>query len=108
MLAKLNYLFSKGCLKEKPIRTFYLIIRVLIADLLKKKINYIANLGQSKFFYNYKPYSESGIGGRGQFILREYYDKFFLGQKFYQKNLILLMLDVPEVFFNVFTWITKF
>ena len=78
MLAKLNYLFSKGCLKEKPIRTFYLIIRVLIADLLKKKINYIAHLKQSKFFYNYKPYSESGIGGRGQFILREYYDKFFL------------------------------
>ena len=50
MLAKLNYLFSKGCLKEKPIRTFYLIIRVLIADLLKKKINYIAHLKQSKFF----------------------------------------------------------
>ena len=103
MLEKLNYLISKGCLKEKPIRTFYLIIRVLIADLLKKKINYIANLEQSKFFYNYKPYSESGIGGRGQFILREYYDKFFFeGQKILPKKFNFIDVGCSRGFFSMY------
>ena len=83
MFEKLRYPISTGCFNEKPFRTVYYIIRIILSDYFKLKINYEANINKSRFFYNYKPYSKSGLGGRGQYILREYYDKFFsVGKKY--------------------------
>lgn len=78
MLENLKYPISTGCFKEKPFRTIYYIFLIIISDFFKLKINYKAEIKKSKFYYNYKPHSQRGLGGRGQFILREYYDKFFL------------------------------
>ena len=61
-------------------------MRVIFADPLKLKINYKALIKNSKFNYNYKPYVESGYGGRGQYILREYYDKLFLLVRYLRKK----------------------
>ena len=76
-MEKLKYPYSTGCLTEKPFRSIFLIIKVILADLFKFEINYKAVVKKSKFNYNYTPYPTSGLGGRGQYILREYYDKFF-------------------------------
>ena len=78
MLENLKYPISTGCFKEKPFRTIYYIFLIIISDFFKLKINYKAEIKNFKFYYNYKPHSQRGLGGRGQFILREYYDKFFL------------------------------
>ena len=37
---------------------------------------YKINIKGKFFFYTYKPYVQMGMGGRGQFVLREFYDPF--------------------------------
>ena len=103
MLEKLKYPLSTGCLKERPFRTIYFIVKILIADLFKIKINYKAILEKSSFSYNYKPYSKSGLGGRGQYILREYYDKFFfIGQKILPKKFNFIDVGCSRGFFSLY------
>ena len=73
---KVKSLFlNRDSLKEKPLRTIFYLIIVLFANILRLKIKYKANLKKSFFIYTYKPYFNTGVGGTGQFILREYYDE---------------------------------
>ena len=85
MFEKFKYPYSTGCLTEKPIRSFFYILIIIFSDFFKFKFNYRNNFFNSRFIFNYKPYSERGLGGRGQFILREYYDKFFFRTKSFPK-----------------------
>ncbi len=88
ILNKFIYLFKIGCLTEKPFSTIKNIIIIIFADFFKLKIKYLATLNKSKFYYTYQPHAGTGLGGRGQFILREFYDKFFfIGHKILPKNL---------------------
>ena len=103
MLEKLKYPISTGCFAEKPFRSIYYITRVIISDFFKLKINYKAIINKSKFFYNYKPYSKSGLGGRGQYILREYYDKFFfIGQNILPQKFNFIDIGCSRGFFSLY------
>ena len=103
MLEKLKYPISTGCFTEKPLRSFYYIIRVILSDFFKLKIYYKAEINKSKFFYSYKPYSKSGLGGRGQYILREYYDKFFfIGPKILPKKFNFIDIGCSRGFFSLY------
>tara|TARA_B100001057_G_scaffold219050_1_gene219246 strand:+ start:939 stop:1817 length:879 start_codon:yes stop_codon:yes gene_type:complete len=103
MLEKLKYPLSTGSFKEKPFRTIYYIFIILIADFLKLKINYKASIEKSNFFYNYKPHTERGLGGRGQFILREYYDKFFfIGHNILPKKFNFIDVGCSRGFFSLY------
>ena len=78
-------------------------MRVIFADLLKFKINYKVLIKKSKFNYNYKPYVESGLGGRGQYILREYYDKFFfVGQDILPSKFNFIDIGCSRGFFSLY------
>ena len=103
MLEKLKYPISTGCFTEKPLRSFYYIIRVILSDFFKLKIYYKAEINRSKFFYSYKPCSKSGLGGRGQYILREYYDKFFfIGPKILPKKFNFIDIGCSRGFFSLY------
>jgi len=103
MLEKFIYPYSTGCLTERPFRSAFLIMRVIFADLLKFKINYKVLIKKSKFNYNYKPYVESGLGGRGQYILREYYDKFFfVGQDILPSKFNFIDIGCSRGFFSLY------
>jgi len=103
MLEKLRYPYSTGCLTERPFRSIFLIIKIIFADLLKFKINYKVVIKNSKFNYNYKPYKKSGLGGRGQYILREYYDKFFfIGQDVLPSKFNFIDVGCSRGFFSLY------
>ena len=103
MFDSLKYPISTGCFREKPFRTIYYIFLIIISDLFKSKIKYKAVIEKSNFFYNYKPHSERGIGGRGQFILREYYDKFFfIGHKILPKKFNFIDVGCSRGFFSFY------
>ncbi len=103
MLEKFIYPYSTGCLTERPFRSAFLITKVVLADLLKFKINYKVAIKNSKFNYNYKPYIESGLGGRGQYILREYYDKFFfVGQDVLPNKFNFIDIGCSRGFFSLY------
>ncbi len=60
--------------------TLYLVLRIfkLIFLLLsEKKIIFNVNAKKSSFKFIFKPYKALGFGGRGQYLYREYYDRFF-------------------------------
>ena len=103
MLEKLRYPYSTGCLTEKPFRSIFLIIKIIFADLLKFRINYKVVINKSKFNYNYKPYKKSGLGGRGQYILREYYDRFFfVGQDILPNKFNFVDIGCSRGFFSLY------
>ena len=100
---RLKYPYSTGCLTERPLRSIFLILKVIFADLLKFKINYKVIINSSKFNYNYKPYTKSGLGGRGQYILREYYDKFFfIGQDVLPNKFNFIDVGCSRGFFSLY------
>jgi len=103
MLKKLKHPISTGCFTEKPFRSVYYIIRIILSDFFKLKIKYEAVINKSRFFYNYKPYSEKGLGGRGQYILREYYDKFFfVGQNILPQRFNFIDIGCSRGFFSLY------
>ena len=103
MFEKFKYPYSTGCLTEKPIRSFFYILIIIFSDFFKFKFNYRNNFFNSRFIFNYKPYSERGLGGRGQFILREYYDKFFfIGHKILPKKFNFVDIGCSRGYFSLY------
>tara|TARA_B100001248_G_scaffold254266_1_gene232435 strand:+ start:798 stop:1676 length:879 start_codon:yes stop_codon:yes gene_type:complete len=103
MLEKFKYPYSTGCLTEKPIRSFFYIFIIIISDFFKIKFKYKNNFFNSKFIFNYKPYTQRGLGGRGQFILREYYDRFFfIGHKILPKKFNFVDVGCSRGYFSLY------
>ena len=76
---------------------------MLILLLFRIKINYKIKIKNKNFFYTFKPYLAYGMGGRGQFIFREYYDPFLLhGIKFLPKNFNFIDIGCSRGFFTLF------
>ncbi len=101
---KVKSLFlNRDSFKEKPLRTIFYLIIVFFANTLRLKIKYKANLKKSFFIYTYKPYFNTGAGGTGQFILREYYDEFFrYGHKVLPKKFNFIDIGCSRGFFSMY------
>ena len=100
---KLLIIFKSQAFQKKPLRTIYYTILMLILLLFRIKINYKIKIKNRNFSYTFKPYLASGMGGRGQFIFREYYDPFLLhGIKFLPKNFNFIDIGCSRGFFTLF------
>jgi FkbM family methyltransferase len=69
-------MYKRQSFKDKPIRTIYYLTLIVFFIIFKIKRIYKINIKGKFFFYTYKPYAQMGMGGRGQFVLREFYDPF--------------------------------
>ena len=71
--------------------------------LFRIKINYKIKIKNKDFFYTFKPYLTSGMGGRGQFIFREYYDPFLLHEiNHLPENFNFIDVGCSRGFFTLF------
>ena len=69
-------LYKRQSFKDKPLRTMFYILVMFVYLLFGITKKYKLKINKKFFFYTYKPYTSIGMGGRGQFVLREYYDDF--------------------------------
>ena len=76
---------------------------MLIFLLFKIKKIYKINIRGKSFLYTYKPYLNMGMGGRSQFVLREYYDPFLTyGMETLPKNFNFIDVGCSRGFFTLF------
>ena len=74
---RLKKLINSDLAKHYPSRLIYRLIKIIFLITAQKTIIFKVNAKMTKFKFIYKPYKSNGFGGRGQFIYREYYDRFF-------------------------------
>ncbi len=60
-----------------PFQLIYRLLKLLFLISAEKTIIFKVNAKKTTFKFIYKPYKSYGFGGRGQFVYREYYDRFF-------------------------------
>ena len=60
-----------------PFHLIYRLLKLLFLIIAEKNIIFKVNAKKTTFKFNYKPYKSFGFGGRGQYLYREYYDRFF-------------------------------
>ena len=74
---KFKYILKSEAFQKQPLTILFRLTLLLLALFLRKNLNYKVFCNQSTFIYSFKSYFKSGLGGRGQFILRDFYDLFF-------------------------------
>jgi len=105
LYSSLNNIFKNQSFKEKPIRTLLYIFLTLVFLIfrVKKKYKVKVNSNKNFFLYIYKPYLSMGMGGRGQYVLREYYDPFFIyANKFLPTKFNFIDIGCSRGFFSLF------
>ena len=84
---KIKYILKSNAFQKKPFTIIFRLSILVLALITKKNMSYKVFCNQSSFIYTFKNYLKSGLGGRGQFILRELYDPFFAyGCKLFNKK----------------------
>ena len=87
---KIKFLVKTESFQQRPIKTLYRCVILLFLSIFKITTIYKVNIKFSKFIYTFKPYEKSGLGGRGQYILRDLYEPFLnFGHNIFNKNFIL-------------------
>ena len=103
LFSNLFTMYKRQSFKNKPVRTIYYISIMLILLLFKIKKIYKINIRGKSFLYTYKPYLNMGMGGRSQFVLREYYDPFLTyGMDILPKNFNFIDVGCSRGFFTLF------
>ena len=99
----LKTVLKSQAFKKKPLRTILNLLIVFFSLLIRIKINYKIKIKNKNFLYTFKPYMASGMGGRGQFIFREYYDPFLLNEiNNLSKNFNFIDVGCSRGFFTLF------
>lgn len=76
---------------------------LVIYHILKIETKYQINIKFSKFFYSLKPYKKSGLGGRGQFVLRDLYEPFLnFGHCIFNKKFYFIDIGCSRGFFSMY------
>ena len=97
---RFKYLFKTEAFKQRPILTFYRCFLLSIFLIFKIKKKYKINTKFSSFVYTFKPYKRSGLGGRGQYILRDLYEPFLnFGHKIFSKKFYFIDIGCSRGFF---------
>jgi len=100
---KLKFLVESDSFKKRPFKTIYRCFNLILILILKIQIKYQVNIKFSKFFYTLKPYKKSGLGGRGQYILRDLYEPFFnFGHKIFNKKFYFIDIGCSRGFFSMY------
>lgn len=96
-------MYKRQSFKNKPVRTVYNLIIMIIFLIFRIKKTYKINIKGKNFFYTYKPYLAKGMGGRGQFVLREFYDSFLAhGLDILPKKFNFIDVGCSRGFFTLF------
>lgn len=102
-LEKLKFLVKTESFQQRPIKTIYRCIMLVIYHILKIETKYQINIKFSKFFYSLKPYKKSGLGGRGQFVLRDLYEPFLnFGHCIFNKKFYFIDIGCSRGFFSMY------
>ena len=102
-LEKLKFLVKTESFQQRPIKTIYRCIMLVIYHTLKIETKYQVNIKFSKFFYSLKPYKKSGLGGRGQFVLRDLYEPFLnFGHYMFKKKFYFIDVGCSRGFFSMY------
>ena len=102
-MIKIRYLLSSYAFKRRPLIVLWRSILLLILLLLRLNTKYRFTLNRTNFVYTYKPYIQSGLGGRGQYIFREFYDPFFAcGEKIFSKKFNFIDVGCSRGFFSMY------
>lgn len=96
-------LYKRQSFKNKPIRTLFYIAVMFLYLLFRVTKKYKIRINKKNYFYTYKPYIQMGMGGRGQFVLREYYDDFLAyGTKILPKSFNFIDVGCSRGFFTLY------
>jgi len=96
-------LYKRQSFKDKPTRTLFYILVMFFYLLFRITKTYKISINKKNYFYTYKPYTQMGMGGRGQFVLREYYDDFLAyGTKILPKSFNFIDVGCSRGFFTLY------
>ena len=102
-LAKFKLLIKSEAFRNKPFTVLSRSLILFFSLVFKVKIRYSVNFKSSKFRYTFKPYLKSGLGGRGQFIFREYYEPFLnFGHEIFDKKFNFIDVGCSRGFFSMY------
>ena len=100
---KIKYLLSSKAFKKKPVTVIFRSAILLLSIIFRLKLKYIVNFKHSNFIYTFKPYIKSGLGGRGQYLFREFYDPFFsVGDQIFNKKFNFIDIGCSRGFFSMY------
>ena len=100
---KIKFLVKTESFQQRPIKTLYRCVILLFLSIFKITTKYKVNIKFSKFIYTFKPYEKSGLGGRGQYILRDLYEPFLnFGHNIFNKKFYFLDIGCSWGFFSMY------
>ena len=100
---KIKYLLSSKAFKKKPVTVIFRSVILLLSIIFRLKLKYIVNFKHNNFIYTFKPYIRSGLGGRGQYLFREFYDPFFsVGDQIFNKKFNFIDIGCSRGFFSMY------
>ena len=77
LINRFNILLRHDAFRESSYQVSFRLLELIILLLRNKKSIFRINAKNGSFRFIFKPYKGSGYGGRGQFLYRENYDRFF-------------------------------
>ena len=102
-LIKLSLILKSQEFYNQPFKIIYRVLIIFFSSLMNISFKYKINFGNSLFVYTFKNYPKSGLGGRGQYILREGYDPFFkIGQKIFNDKFNFIDIGCSRGFFSMY------
>ena len=100
---KIKFLVKTESFQQRPIKTLYRCVMLLFLSIFKITTKYKVNIKFSKFIYTFKPYEKSGLGGRGQYILRDLYEPFLnFGHNIFNKKFYFIDIGCSRGFFSMY------
>lgn len=100
---KIKFLVKTESFQQRPIKTLYRCVILLLLSIFKITTKYKVNIKFSKFIYTFKPYEKSGLGGRGQYILRDLYEPFLnFGHNIFNKKFYFIDIGCSRGFFSMY------
>lgn len=102
-LDKIKFLVKTESFQQRPVKTLYRCVILLFLSIFKITTKYKVNIKFSKFIYTFKPYEKSGLGGRGQYILRDLYEPFLnFGHNIFNKKFYFIDIGCSRGFFSMY------
>ena len=101
---RLKRILSSDCIKQDTFPLIFRILKLIFLLYNKKIIIFNVQARMTSFDFIFKPYKSLGYGGRGQYIYREYYDRFFRVDLNIFKKKINTFVDIgcSRGFFSVY------
>ena len=103
IILKIKYVIKSKAFEKKPLTIIFRVILLILLSLIRLNIKYKVLCKQSSFIYTLNQQNQIGLGGRGQFILREFYDPFFsCGDKLFLKKFNFIDIGCSRGFFSMY------